>query len=76
LPAGEPLTFVGYDAGPPLKAYIETAAIGDQLPSMPLFIAPRLHVEVPLDETYMATWRVTPAPIRDLLITTPSKRRR
>jgi uncharacterized protein DUF4058 len=74
-PADEPLTLVGYDAGPPLIAYIETAAVGERIPSIPLFISRGLHIPVPLEETYTATWAVTPEPIRELLAPAPRRRK-
>jgi hypothetical protein len=75
LPEDQPLTLVGYDAGPPLIASIETAAVGEPLPSMPLFIEPGSHVLVPLEATYAATWAATPEPIREML-TSPARRRK
>jgi hypothetical protein len=75
LPADQPLTLVDYDAGPPLTAYIETAAVGEPLPAMPLFIARGLHVLVPLEATYAATWEATPGPIRELLAPPPRRRK-
>jgi hypothetical protein len=73
-PAGQPLTLVGYDAGPPLVRYAETLAVGDPLPAMPVFIARGVHVPVPLERTYLATWEATPAPIQELV--TPPRRRK
>jgi hypothetical protein len=69
LPPDQPLTFVGYEAGDPLTAYIETVGVGDALPSMPLFLERGFHVPVPLEMTYQATWDVTPDPIRELVLT-------
>jgi hypothetical protein len=69
LPADRRLTLVGYDAGEPLTAYIERVAVGDTLPDMPLFLERGLHVPVPLEATYMATWAETPEPIRELVLT-------
>ncbi|HET6576610.1 MAG TPA: DUF4058 family protein [Fimbriiglobus sp.] len=76
LPADQPLTLVGYDTGPPLTAYIETAAVGEALPSLPLFLARGLHALVPLEATYSATWEATPDPIRELLAPAPPRRRK
>lgn len=61
LPATEPLTFVAYESAATQRAYIETLAVGDQLPEMPLFLAPEFHVLVPLETTYMAAWDMVPA---------------
>lgn len=74
LPAGRPLTLVGYDAGLPMTAYIEPVAVGGELPPMPLFLARGSHIPVPLEETYAATWAATPEPIRELLM--PPRRRK
>jgi hypothetical protein len=66
-PADEPLTVAAFDAGEPLTAYVESLAVGDPLPEAPLFLAPGWYVNVPLEETYRASWEVIPRPIRDLL---------
>ncbi|MFO0887757.1 MAG: DUF4058 family protein [Isosphaeraceae bacterium] len=66
-PVDKPLTVASYDAGDGLAAYVDPLAIGDPLPDAPLFLAPGLHVNVPLEQTYMAAWTVTPKPIRDLV---------
>ncbi len=66
-PADEPLTVAAFDAGEPLTAYVESLAVGEPLPEAPLFLAPGWYVNVPLEETYRASWAVTPRPIRDLL---------
>ncbi len=66
-PAEEPLTVAAFDAGEPLTAYVDSLAVGDPLPEAPLFLAPGWYVNVPLEETYRASWQVTPRPIRDLL---------
>ena len=67
LPAGKPLTLAAYDAGPPRIAYVESIAVGDTLPSMPLFLKPEIYVPAPLEETYQSTWRVFPAALKGLL---------
>jgi len=72
LPAGKPLTLVAYQAGSEFTAYIEPVGIGNTLPDMPLFLAPDLHVPVPLESTYAATWAVGPEPIRELVETPPA----
>jgi hypothetical protein len=59
---------VSYNAGYELKAYIEPIAVGDTLPDMPLFLTrdlpQNLHVLVPLESTYQATWSATPLELR------------
>ncbi|QEH36000.1 hypothetical protein OJF2_45580 [Aquisphaera giovannonii] len=68
-PSDQPLTVAAFDAGEPLVANVDTLAVGDSLPEAPLFLAPGWYVNVPLEATYLASWRVTPRPIRDLLDT-------
>ena len=70
-PAGKPLTLVSYQAGEELTAYIEPAAVGDAMPDMPLYIARDWYLHVPIEQTYMATWTLTPEPIRELLEPAP-----
>jgi hypothetical protein len=50
-----------------LTAYVDAFAVGDLLPDARLFLAPGWYVNVPLEQTYMAAWDVTPKPIRDLV---------
>ncbi len=66
-PSDEPLTVASFDAGPPLKVYLETLGIGDQLPEAPLFLAPEWYVNVPLEQTYQNSWNETPSPIKNLV---------
>jgi hypothetical protein len=61
-----PLTVAAFDAGDPLTAYVETLAVGDPWLEAPLFLAPGWYVNVPLEETYQASWDMTP-PIRGLV---------
>ena len=67
LAPGKPLTLAAYDAGPPRVAYVESFAVGDTLPSMPLFLKPEVYVPAPLDATYQTTWSVFPAALKGLL---------
>ena len=53
-----------YEAGPEKYAYVEPVAVGDALPEMALFLAPGLHVPVPLESTYQATWDASPEGLR------------
>ncbi|HZY83806.1 MAG TPA: DUF4058 family protein [Gemmataceae bacterium] len=67
LPPDKPLTLAAYDAGPPLVAYVEPVAVGDDLPEMSLFLRPEYYVPAPLEATYRATWDVFPAALKGLL---------
>lgn len=37
-------------------AYVETFAVGDLLPDMPLFLSEGYHVAVPLEAAYRTNW--------------------
>jgi hypothetical protein len=68
FPTGKDRILVSYHAGYELTAYIEPVAVGDMLPDMPLFLTrnrpQNLHVQVPLERTYQATWDATPQVLR------------
>jgi hypothetical protein len=59
--------FASYEADGVNTAYIETLAVGDPLPTMPLFIAPSAHILVPLEDAYMQAWTDTPRSVRRLV---------
>jgi hypothetical protein len=65
LPPDKPLTLASYSAGEVKTAYVDTIAVGDPLPDMPLFLSIEAHVPVPLEETYMRTWSLCPLPMRE-----------
>jgi hypothetical protein len=67
LPLDKPLVVASYDAGPPRVAYVEPIAVGDALPSMPLFLRPEFYVPAPLEATYQTTWDLFPAVLKPLL---------
>jgi hypothetical protein len=67
LPAETPITLVGYEAGVPVRAYVEPVVVGSRLPDMPLFIGRDRHVLVPLEETYQAAFDVQPRRWRKVL---------
>lgn len=64
FPTGKDRIFVSYLAGVEHAAYIEPMGVGDALPDMPLFLAESLHVPVPLEQTYQATWAATPEELK------------
>jgi len=67
LPDDKPLTFAAYESDLTTRAYIEPVAVGDSLPEMPLFLAPHLHVAVPLEATYASAFQNMPARWRKVL---------
>lgn len=68
LPPDKPLTLVSYSAGVPKRAYVEPVAVGDPLPSMPVFLDSATYVLAPLEATYLATWDTCPEPLRELIL--------
>jgi hypothetical protein len=42
-------------------------AVGDALPSLPIFLDQRTYVPAPLEATYESTWSKCPEPIRELV---------
>jgi len=67
LPPDKPLTLAAYAAGPSKKAYVNTVAVADVLPDMPLFLDPNTYVNVPLEATYRAAWEAVPLRWRRVL---------
>jgi hypothetical protein len=65
--ADKPLTLASYDAGPPCTAYVNSVAVGDPLPDMPLFLEPGVYLSVPLEETYQTAWRNVPQRWREVV---------
>jgi hypothetical protein len=64
FPDGKDRILASYETGDERTAYVEPIAVGDELPDMPLFLTNRIHVLVPLESTYRATWDATPAMMR------------
>jgi hypothetical protein len=64
FPEGNDRILVSYETGGERAAYIEPVAVGDTLPDMPLFLTNDLHVMVPLEPTYQATWEASPKALR------------
>ena len=59
-PPAKPLTLASYETCSLLRAYVQTVAVGDRLPDMPLYLAERAHVPVPLEQTYQSAWSAFP----------------
>lgn len=64
LPPGKDRVLASYQTGDDWAAYVEPVAVGDVLPDMPLFLTSRMHVPVPLESTYQATWEAQPEELR------------
>ncbi|MCL4205203.1 MAG: DUF4058 family protein [Pirellulaceae bacterium] len=67
LPPDKRLTVAAYSADDPPTAYVEPVAVGDALPTLPLFLEPGLYVPAPLEATYQTTWAKCPEVIRELV---------
>jgi hypothetical protein len=64
FPDGKDRILASYETGGVRAAYVEPVAVGDPLPDMPLFLSNDLHVIVPLEPTYQATWDASPEEMR------------
>ncbi len=69
FPSGKDRILVSYETNDDRVAYIEPVAVADALPDMPLFLAGHLHIPVPLESTYQATWDATPDVFRQAVET-------
>jgi hypothetical protein len=67
LPKEKPLALAAYECDLTTRAWVETIAVGDPLPEMPLFLEPNCHVRVPLEATYQAAFKAMPRRWRDVL---------
>lgn len=66
-PPEKPYTLVSYSADSAITAYVEPVAVGDVLPDMPLFLEPEFYIKMPLEMTYLATWRLMPPHVKEKL---------
>lgn len=57
----QPLGISAYRSDLTPTAYFEPLAVADLLPDMPVFLTPDRYVNVPLEKTYMESWRYFPA---------------
>ena len=67
LPGDRPLTLVAYECELTTRAFIETIAIGQPLPDMPLFLEPNGCVMIPLEATYQTAFAALPKRWRTVL---------
>ena len=56
FPEGKDRILASYETQGQRAAYVEPVAVGDELPDMPLLLTNALHIRVPLEPTYRATW--------------------
>lgn len=68
----KPLTCAAYVGGAYSEAFVETFAIGDALPDIPLFLTMSEYVELPLEATYIAAFAEVPPAVREVLEAPPA----
>jgi len=64
FPPGKDRILASYEMDHERTAYVEPVAVGDVLPSMPLFLFRGMHVPVALEATYMSAWAASPEELR------------
>jgi hypothetical protein len=64
FPEGKDRILASYESGGERVAYVEPITVGDVLPDMALFLAPGMHIRVPLEPTYRAAWDASPEELR------------
>ncbi len=67
LPKDRPLALASYVARDPAEAYVTPLAVGQPVADLPLFLTPTHYVNLPLADTYAATFRGIPAVWREVL---------
>jgi hypothetical protein len=67
-----PLTVASYEAGDLPTVYVDPVAVGDELPSSPLFLTEDFFVQVPLERTYMEAWGVYPKLVKAVIDPPPA----
>lgn len=66
-PSEQPLMLAAYEARDVPEAYLEPIAVGDALPSMPIFLQPSWYILAPLEKTYQQAFRGVPEVWRRVL---------
>ncbi len=68
LPPDRPLTAASYAAGPEVVAAVQPFAVGEAVPTMPLFLGEdEEYVPLPLEVAYAAAFAAVPSPWREVL---------
>lgn len=65
--SSKPFVLAAYEARRLPEAYVESVAVGDTLPDMPLFLDIGRYINVPLEATYAAAYRGLPGFWRGVL---------
>jgi hypothetical protein len=72
-PAEKPITLVAYSPGQLTRAYVESLAVGQALPDMPLFLNSAWYINVPLEATYNEAYSTVPRRWRDVIEGAPPR---
>jgi hypothetical protein len=65
--ASQPLTLAAYIAGLQKTALVEPIGVGELMPDMPAYLDEDHYVPVPLEMTYMESWRSCPEDMREVV---------
>jgi hypothetical protein len=57
-----------------VEAFVEPFAVGDELPTIPLFLTADDYLNVPLEASYQAAFEAVPDVWREVLVTKSSRR--
>lgn len=68
LPSEQPLTLVSYVVKEPMRAYVETSAVGQVMPAMPAYLDRDGYVPVPLEATHEEAWASGTDDTRDAVL--------
>ncbi len=63
----KPLIVAAYQVTQSIEAFVRPFAVGDLLPSVPLFLDAERFIELPLDATYQSAYRGVPKRWRDVI---------
>lgn len=66
----KPVAFASFESGRGLRAVVESIAVGETLPALPLFLGRDSHIMLPLEESYTAAFRGIGYPVRDAMAAT------
>ncbi len=67
LPAGRPFSLGSFVATRKPEAYFEFRGVGEELPAFPLFLTDTQYINLPLADTYDATFAASPPYLREEL---------
>jgi hypothetical protein len=69
FPPGKDRIVASYHAGREKAAYAEPIAVGDPIPTMPLFLYEGRHIKVPLEAVYQTTWSYMEPEVQEMVET-------